>query len=164
MHFARATQIVDVTTGVETTASPTTVGKDADVTAPATTVATGHGVTRAPSRAVLHVMMIVTTDVVDAIKAVDITKIAGATTIVDATKAVDVTAAGIAAVNATPPPWMRTVTNLDPAHGTGMIAPRRDLKRAPAAPGSPAGVETSMQLTSAMTAIATLPTSVTCSA
>ena len=68
---------------------------------PATTVTTGHGVTRAPICCVLHVMMIVTTDVVNAIKAVDATRVVGATTTVVASKAGDVTAAGIAAVNAT---------------------------------------------------------------
>ena len=142
LHSAHATQIVTVIIGVATTASPTTVGKDADVTAPATTVATGHGVTRAPSRAVLHVMMIVTTDVVDAIKSVDVTKIAGATTTVDTAKAADVTATGIAAATATPTPWMKTVTNPGPAHRTGMIASHGGLTRAPTAPESPAGVET----------------------
>ena len=120
------------------------MGKSTDVTAPATIVTTYH--------------------VVDVIKAVDITKIGGATTTVDATKATDVTAAGIAAANATPTPWMRTVTNPDPAHRTEMIAPRRGLTRAPASPGSPAGVEASTPLTSAMTAVVTLPTSGTCSA
>ena len=132
LHSARATQIVGVTTGVETTPSPKTVGKDADMTAPATTVTTGHGVTRAPNRAVLHVTMIVTTDAVDAIKAVDVVKIVGATTIVDAAKALGVTAAGIAAATATSTPWLRT--DPGPAHGTGMIAPHGGLTRAPITP------------------------------
>ena len=79
-----------------------TMGKDAGVIAPATTVTTSHGVTCAPNRAIPHVTMIVTTDTVDAIKAVDVIKIAGATTIVDVTKAADVTVAGIAADTATP--------------------------------------------------------------
>ena len=101
LHSARATQIVGVITGVATTASPTTVGKGADVTAPATTMITGHGVTHTLIRVVLHVTVIATTDVS---KAVDVTKTAGATTTVDATKAADVTATGIVAVNATPTP------------------------------------------------------------
>ena len=128
LHSARATQIVGVTTGVETTASLTTMGKDADVTAPATTVTTGHGVTHAPICAVLHVTMIVITDEVDAIKAVDVIKIAGATTIVDVTKAADVTAARIAAATTTPTPWTRTDSG--PARGTGMTAPHGGLTRA----------------------------------
>ena len=133
MHSARATQIVGVTTGVATTVSPTTVDKGADVTTPATTVTTDHGVTRALNRVVLHEIVIATTDVVDVIKAVDVTKIAGATTTADATKTADVTAAGVAAVNATPTPWMRTVTNPGHAHGTRMIAPHSGLLRAPTA-------------------------------
>ena len=93
---------------------------------------TGHRVTCAPNRAVLHVAMIVTIDAVDAIKAVDIIKIAGATTIVDATRAAGVTAAGIAAATTMPTPWMRT--DPGPDHGTGMIAPHGGLTRAPINP------------------------------
>ena len=43
--------------------------------------------------------MITTTDVLDVIKAVDVTKIVYATTTLDTTKAADVTPVGIAAVN-----------------------------------------------------------------
>ena len=132
LHSTHATQIVGVVTGVATTTSPTTVGKDADVTAPATTVTTGHGMTCAPNRAVLHVTMIVTTGAVDAIRAMDVIKIAGATTIVNATKVMGVTAAGIAAATATPTPWMRT--DPGPARGTGMTAPHGGLTRAPITP------------------------------
>ena len=157
LHSACATQIVSVTTGVETIASPTTMGKDAGVIAPATTVTTGHGVACAPNRAVLHMTMIVTTDAVDAIKAVDVIKIAGATTIVDVTKAADVTVAGIAAATATPTSWTRT--DPGPAQGTGMTALHGGLTRAPINPSSPVGVVTPTQLTSALTAAMTLPTS-----
>ena len=132
LHSARATQIVGPTTGVETTASPTTMGKDADVTTPATTVTTGHGVTHAPNRVVLHVTMIATTDAVDAVKVLDVIKIAGATTIVVVTKAADVSAAGIAVATTTPMSLMRT--DPGPAHGTGMTAPHGGLTRAPINP------------------------------
>ena len=68
-----ATQNVGVT-GVITTASPKAVGEDADVIVPATTVTIGHSVTRVLTCVVLHVvMMIVTTDAVDAIRAMDTT-------------------------------------------------------------------------------------------
>ena len=128
--------------GVTTIASPTTVGEGADVIVLATTVTTGHGVTRVPTRVVLHVIMIVTTDVVDAIKAMNL--IEGAATTMDVTKIADVTAEGTAAANATLTPWMRPVTGPDPSHGTGMIARPRDLTRAPGALGLQTGAVTPM--------------------
>ena len=140
-HSPHATQIVGVTTGVTTSASPTPVDEDADVIVPATTVTTGHGVTRAAICFVLHAMKIATTDAVDTIRVVDVIRIAGATTTVDATKAAGVTAEGTAAANTMPMSWTRTVTNPDPAHETGMIAPLHDLTSAPGDPGPPTGAE-----------------------
>ena len=128
--------------GLTATVNPAAVGKGANVIVTVTTVTTGHGVTHAPSCVVLHVAMIVTTGVVDVIKAVDVIRIAGATTTVDAAKAAGVTAEGTAAANAMPMPWTGTVTNPDPAHETGMIAPLHDMTSAPGAPGPPTGAET----------------------
>ena len=122
----------------------------------ATTVTTGHGVTCAPNRVVLRVSMIMTTDAVDAIKTVDVIKIAGKTTIMDAAKAAGVTVAGIAVATATPTPWTRI--DPGPAQGTEMVALQGGLTRAPINPSSPMGVVTPTQLTSA-TAAMMLPTS-----
>ena len=106
-HSPRATQIAGMIIGLTATVNPAAVGKGANVIVTVTTVTTGHGVTHAPSCVVLHVTMIVTTDVVDVIKTVDVIRIAGATTTVDTTKAAGVTAEGTAAANATPMPWTR---------------------------------------------------------
>ena len=63
--------------------------------------------TRVLTRAVLHVMMIMTTGAVNMIRVVDATMIAGATTTVDTTRAAGVTAEGIAVVTATLTPWIK---------------------------------------------------------
>ena len=146
-----------MTTGAETIAAATTV----------TTVTTGHRVTCAPSRAVLRVTMIVTTDAIKAVDAIKIAGettivdaiIAGETTIVDATKATGVaaagvTVAGIAAVTATPTPWTRT--NPDPAQGTGMTTLHGGLTHVPTNPSAPRGVTMSTQLTTATLMMSTL--------
>ena len=97
-------------------------------------------------------------DAVDAIKAVDATKIAGETTVVDAAKAAgvtaaDVTVAGIAAATAMPTPWTRTTPG--PAQGIGMTTLHGGLTRVPTNPSAPMGVMTPTQLTSATAMIFT---------
>ena len=128
------------------------MGNGVDVIVPATAVTTGNGVTRVLPCVVLHVMMIVTTDAVDAIRAVDVTTIADVTITVDATKAAGVTAEGITAVTATLTPRMKAVTGPDPTHGTGIIAHYHDLIRAPGTgtPGGLAGARRSTSLTIVM--------------
>ena len=125
----RVTHNMDVTIIV----SPSTVGEDADASAPATPLTAGHGMTRVPVCVVLHVTMTMATTTVDAIRTVDAITTVYTITTVDATRAADVTTEGIAGgtTPATLTPRTKVVIGPDFAHGTGTIARRHALIHVP---------------------------------